>query len=121
MAAVDYSPFAGEMRERIAIQQEVDHPVGDGGGGQPGWTTITTVWASVTPVSSNIRIQTMDQALQVTHRIWARYLDYLAVPGAARYRVLWRKADMRILGVTNPDALKRYIEIMAVFGQMVGT
>lgn len=118
--AVDYSPFAGDMRERVMVQKEVDNPDNAGGGLQPTWTTIETVWAQISPVSSATRIMTMDQALQITHRVTMRYLSALAVPAASRYRLIWNGAEMRIAGVTNPDARQRFIEIMCVLGQMVG-
>lgn len=109
----------GRMRDRVTIQKET--PAEDqAGGATTTWTDVDTVWANVSPISASTRIQTLAQAMSITHKITIRYLSYLDMPGQNRYRIAYRGQYLRISGITNPDGIRRFQEIVGDLGQMVG-
>lgn len=89
----------GQMRERVAIksQTEVRSPSGET---TLSWdTTVATVWASVTGLSSRDILQAQQANVIATHRIRIRYRPDVTHTN----RLMWRGRTMEIASVVERD------------------
>lgn len=64
-------PFAGELGERVTLQQETNAPDGAGGNAR-GWADLATVWAKVEPVRAAETLQGQLLQGKVTWRVVIR-------------------------------------------------
>lgn len=65
----------GRMRKRIEVQTATE-TIDSHGGGVPSWSTTTTRWAEVRPLSAREVLQARQANLMVTHEIRIRsYAD----------------------------------------------
>ena len=97
---------AGPLRERIAIEQESN--VSDGQGGSTlSWTNVCTVFARVSPLRGQERLQAMQVQDETVHKITIRFRDDIT----PKMRVVWRSRIMNIRDVTNPDEKKKYLQL----------
>lgn len=62
----------GALRARLAIEEPVSTPDG-GGGAVVSWQAVAEVWASVTPVTGDERLEADATTARVTHRIVIRH------------------------------------------------
>lgn len=98
----------GQMRERVAIksQTEVRSPSGET---TLSWsTTVATVWASVTGLSSRDILQAQQANVIATHRIRIRYRPDVTHTN----RLEWRGRTMEIASVVERDN-RTALEILA--------
>lgn len=98
----------GQMRERVAIksQTEVRSPSGET---TMSWdTTVATVWASVTGLSSRDILQAQQANVIATHRIRIRYRADVTHTN----RLVWRGRTMEIAAVVERDN-RAALEILA--------
>jgi SPP1 family predicted phage head-tail adaptor len=98
----------GSMRERVAIkaQTEVRKPSGET---VMDWdTTVATVWASVSGLSSRDILQAQQANVIATHRIRVRYRADVTHLN----RLVWRGRTMEIAAVVERDN-RTALEILA--------
>lgn len=105
---------AGQLRERVTIQQESLTP--DGGGGSTlAWADVATVWASVEPLSGRERMQAQQLESAVDYRVKIRHRADVT----AGMRLVWGSAIMNIRAVYNEDRKRKYLTLDSERG--VGT
>jgi len=105
---------AGELRHRVAIQEQTDTTDGMGG--------FTTAWAAVAgmsslpaaiwPLKSKERLENLKLESEVTHRIRIRYVSGVT----SKMRVYWaeKSRTFNIIGTPiNPDERNIMLEMMA--------
>lgn len=81
---------AGDLRERVTIQQQARTPIG-GGESEPTWTDVDTVWASVEPLTGREAERAGQAAATQPHRVRMRYRADLSV--TVQRRLVWRRSD----------------------------
>jgi SPP1 family predicted phage head-tail adaptor len=103
---------SGSLRHRIDIQ--VQTPTNDGMGGQSlSWASVSgmsTVPASVWPLSSNERLESMKKELEVTHKIRIRYRSGIT----SKNRIVFGSRVFDIISFLNVSEKNRYIDILAL-------
>ena len=88
---------AGELNRRLVLQEPVETP--DGAGGiTRSFTTATTLWAKVEPVSVRSVVVADAAGATITHRITIRAREDITTrhrfaEGAAIYRIVTLRAD----------------------------
>lgn len=102
---------AGQLRERITIQQAVETPDG-GGGSSVVWTDLATLWAEVRPLSGRERLQAQQIEASVDYRVTIRYRSDVD----AGMRVVWGALTMNIRAVYNEDRKRKYLTLDAESG-----
>lgn len=107
---------AGDLRERVTIQQRAEalDAIGENTGG---WVDLATVWASAEPLSGNEYFAAGQQQQTVDVRFRIRYRA--DVTGAMR--VVWRGEPHDIVGPPiNVEGRREYLELMTVQGTRDG-
>lgn len=97
---------AGQLRERVTIQQAVETPDG-GGGSSIDWQDVATVWAEVRPLSGRERLQAQQLESAVNYRIRIRFRSDIT----AGMRLVWRDQVMNIRAVYNEDQKRAYLTL----------
>lgn len=92
-----------ELRHRITIQQKSKTSDGQGGFSYS-WSTLATVWAKVSPVSTRERLYGQQIEYQRTHQIWLRYRSDIT----QEMQVTFDGRTFQIKGVFSPDERKIY-------------
>lgn len=89
---------AGELRERVTVQQssETRNPLGEA---IPTWSTFAEVWASVNGVTSRELLLAGQQQTEISHRVKMRYLPGLT----QQMRLAWRGRTLEIVSVLEQD------------------
>jgi len=95
------------FRHRIDIQKRTR--VFDGEGWKYEWPTIDTVWASISPVSAQERLEWQKLDVEVTHKISLR-----PYPGIDRvdHRLKFRGRVFTIVSILNPKELGRRLDLI---------
>ena len=102
---------AGQLRERVIIEQPVRTPDG-AGGADVTWEVLASVWAEVvTLAGTEAMLGARDEARQA-HRITIRFRDDVT----AQMRLSWRGQALNIRGVRDPDGKRRWLAINAEGG-----
>lgn len=101
----------GQLRDRVTIQRD-SGTSGDGGAYEPTWIEVAQVWANVRPLTVRESLVAQQTASRVNYVVTIRYRQDVS----AEMRLVWRGASMNILGVTNPDQHRAFLEITAVLG-----
>lgn len=101
----------GDMRQRLALQQEV-RTADTGGGASLSWSTIKTIWAEVMPVSAREDMQGEKLSGRTTHKIITRYDSGITTD----MRLLLGARIFNIRGVRNVEERGRFLEIIAEEG-----
>ena len=96
----------GELRHRLTLEEPVETADGTGGVTRS-FATVTTLWASVTPVSARGRVEAASLAADVTHRIVIRSGPQLTT----RHRLREGTRIFRILALRDRDGSGRFVEI----------
>lgn len=94
----------GMMSARLDLEMRND--VSDGQGGiVPGFVSVTSVWARIEPVFLKQEERAGEEVFSVTHRLWIRFREDLAVG------MRFRKGDRIFVlkGFHDPDETRRYI------------
>ena len=94
-------------RHRINIQKRTR--VFDGEGWKYDWQTIDTVWASISPVSAQERLEWQKLDVEVTHKISLR-----PYPGIDRidHRLEFGGRVFDIVSILNPKELGRRLDLV---------
>lgn len=100
---------AGVLNERVAIQSRPS--VQDGQGGLTGdWSTVRTVWARVTQPSARRQLEAGAVADSRTYIVRLR----AAQAPTIQQRLVWRKRELRVDGVTAVGDGLHYVDVTAV-------
>lgn len=97
--------FAGQLREKITIEQEALLDDGQGGDDRGSWVPVTGLVglsAKVRPLSAQEQLAAAQMQSHVTHEVTIRYQSAAAVAGAASWRIRWTSRDDRILDIVGP-------------------
>lgn len=91
----------GDLRHRIDLQSYTDY-TDIYGKIDRAWVTYATVWAQITPTSSNESINGLQLNTSTTHAVLVRYNPLVQ----ANHRVLFGARVLNIQGVRNLDEMK---------------
>lgn len=94
----------GMLNRRITIQQKTDTPDGFGGV-TTAWSTFSSAWASIRPVSAKERFFAYKNEHNITHVIKIRYRTGLATS----MRILYNGRIIRIHGIRDENEAHRYL------------
>ena len=95
---------AGELTHRVTVESAAGTP--DGGGGESVvWDTLATLWAVIRPTEAGERIVAGHLSGVVTHLVTFRFREDIA----GGMRILYRGRLFRILGVEDPDEMRRFV------------
>lgn len=97
----------GELRHYIALQSSTETR-GTGGSVVKSWSTHTSVWARVQPLTGQVALQAQQINAELTHRITIRYNSTLAEGD----RVLWGSRIFDINVIRNLDERDIYQELL---------
>ena len=95
------------FRHRIDIQKRTR--VFDGEGWKYEWPTIDTVWASISPVSAQERLEWQKLDVEVTHKVSLR-----PYPGIDRvdHRLQFKDRIFTIVSILNPKEMGRRLDLI---------
>jgi len=95
------------FRHRVDIQKRTR--VFDGEGWVYEWDTIDTVWASISPVSAQERLEWQKLDVLVTHKISLRpYHDINRID----HRLEFKDRVFNIVSILNPQELGRRLDLI---------
>jgi len=98
----------GELNRRLTLQAPVE--TADGAGGSTrSYTTVTTLWAKVEPVSARYDMVAAGTGATVTHRIVIRSGPEVT----ARHRLVEGARIYRVVSVHDEDSSRRFRVIHA--------
>lgn len=101
--------IAGRLRKRVELQSNT--PVANAIGEHvPGWATVATVWAGITPVSGSERFRNNMESAEVSHKIKIRY--YAGLTPAMRIKLGSRLFDIQ--SIINLQERNADMEILAL-------
>lgn len=109
----DCNDFASKAKHRIVIQS-LSETIDDFGAPVSTWSTQSTVWSAIKPMSGNERFVHEQLEATATHKFTIRYqsaLENIAVVG--RYRITWNSRIFNIRQVRNIETENRFLEIIA--------
>jgi SPP1 family predicted phage head-tail adaptor len=98
---------SGDLDRRLVLQAPAETPDGAGGVTR-GYTAVTTLWASVEPVSARNSVIADAGGATVTHRIVIRRREGLTT----RHRFIEGNETYRIVSLRD-DATRRFLVIGA--------
>lgn len=94
------------MRFRVEIQNPTYTDAGSGNR-TVAWTSDGTIWADITPLSSQERFFAAQQQAQSTHKITCRYTDAITQES----RLLHGAKTFHVVSVTNTENRNRELQI----------
>lgn len=98
----------GNLNKRITVQYETR--VADGMGGfNTTWTDLADVWAAIWPVSAKETISSMQNVMEISHRIRVRYRSTI-LPS---YRIKFGTRYFNIVSIINPNEKNEWMDILA--------
>ncbi len=98
----------GTFNHRLALEMPVETPDGAGGVARS-YATVTTLWASLTPVAARGDVSADRLGADVTHRILIR----VGPEVTTRHRLRAGARVFRIVSFRDPDERGRFLEISA--------
>lgn len=98
----------GKLRHRITFETLAQVSDGQGGSTET-WSTLATVWASVTPVSSKERLYGQKIDYQRSHKVIIRHRTDIT----QEMRFTYDSRTFQIKGALRPDERKFYLFIDA--------
>lgn len=105
---------AGQMRERVTIQQE--NETSDGGGGYSvAWIDVASVAAQVRPLRGKEQLEHMQMQDSTLFTVTIRYRSDVT----PKMRLDWIGTILNIRAVINPDQRRRFLEITCEAGVAV--
>lgn len=99
---------AGPLRQRITIEQRTLGASSETGEPLRVWTTFTTAWASVSPMSAKELFFAEAVTPEATHLITMRYQAGVT----SAMRVKHRGRYLNIVSIRNIDERRREIELL---------
>jgi SPP1 family predicted phage head-tail adaptor len=97
-----------ELRHRLVLEQPVETPDGAGGVARS-YASVTTLWASVTPVTAHAETAADALGAEVTHNIIIRFRADVTTHHRLREDTL----IFRIVALRDQDGSGRFLEIDA--------
>ena len=98
---------AGDLRHLVTIQKNT--PTADGMGGLVAvWTTLTTAWAAIWPVSAKERVSNQQLETQLTHKIRIRYQSGIASANRVRFGARYFK----VVSIINQDERNIQLDLL---------
>lgn len=98
---------AGELRDRIRIDQNNGTTSNEIGEEIPGWTVLATLWGKVEPMSTGEQWRRQQMNASANWKVTIRYRSDVR----STMRVVKDGRTFEIEGVTNPDMKKRFLEL----------
>lgn len=98
---------AGKLRHRVVIQS-VSEALDSYGQPALTWSTVTTVWGSVEPLTGNEAWKAKQINADVTHRVVIRHYDGLT----PKHRLQHDSRTLEILSVRNFEERGIYDEVL---------
>lgn len=99
-------PGAGDLRERVLIQQ-VSTTRDAMGGEIQAWSNLGTFWAQVAPMSAGEQYRRSQVQSSANWKITVRYNASIT----PQMRIAWRGHTFLVKGMTNPDMRRRFLEL----------
>lgn len=99
---------AGRLRHRIAIQS-ASESLDDFGSTTKVWSTDTTVWGHVEPLSGQEKFEAQQVVGEVTHKITTRYYSSGITPDM---RLVYDSRTFEILSVIDVREHNRAMELL---------
>ena len=101
-------PRAGQLNQRITIQQDIG-TIGNVGQKVPNWTTLATVWARVRALSGTERFAAQQVLAELSYELTIRHRTDLN----ETHRVLLSNGTpLDIQAILDPDGRKRELLIL---------
>lgn len=97
---------AGELRERVTVQQATENRTPMGEVTQT-WGAFSTVWASVQGVSAREFLLAGQQQVEISHRVRMRYLAGLT----SQMRISWRGRILEIVSLLEYGNRSEHVAI----------
>lgn len=98
---------AGDLNKRIEIQAPTR--AGDGMGGfAETYSTICTVWAALWPTSASEMVKSMQQTMEISHRIRIRYRSALR----SSWRIKFENRYFNVVSIINPNERNEWLDLM---------
>ena len=96
-------PPIGKLRQRLTLQQPVR--AADGGGGAAvTWTFVADVWAAMSPIGGDERVDADALQGRLTHEVWIRFRSDVA----AQMRFILGARIFDIRGVADIEEAHRF-------------
>lgn len=103
---------AGDLREQVEIQQQIETP--DGAGGRAvSWLTVATVWAQVRAVSGREQIEAGALSNVQAWRVRIRWRSGIGITN----RLVYRGTYLNVRSASDPDQRRQWLDILADSGQ----
>ncbi len=102
-------PSIGRLRHRLTLEQAARTPDG-GGGASETWSTVTSVWASITPTGGTEAVDADALTGRISHEIVCRHRPDIAP--AMRLRRGTRVFE--IAAVIDVDERRRWLKCLCV-------
>jgi len=90
---------AGQLRQRVTIQQKPTVTRDGFGAEAPGWSTLVTLWAKVETLTGREFVEQARAGAELTHKVTVRYYAMIA----PTMRVAWGSRILEIAGVLHDD------------------
>jgi SPP1 family predicted phage head-tail adaptor len=104
---------AGELRDRIRIDQDLGATVNVIGDAVPDWQPLITgtddgmIWANVAPMSAGEQWRRLQMNAEANWKVTIRHRTDIT----PRMRVVFGPRVMEIRGIVNPDMKRRFLEL----------
>jgi len=104
---------AGELRDRIRIDQDEGTTVNAIGDAVPDWQPLVVgtddgmIWANVAPMSAGEQWRRIQMNAEANWKVTIRHRTDIN----PRMRVVFGPRVMEIRGITNPDMKRRFLEL----------
>lgn len=103
----------GAMRHSVLIQQKTVVRDPHGGYSASTWATVSTVFASIEPLSGNEYVQHNQLQAGATHRIRIWYSSDVSSIAVKDWKIVFGSREFDIKSLVNPREENEMIEIMA--------
>ena len=111
MAPTCAKTHAASMNKRVEVQLE--SATSDGQGGfENEWATTQTLWASIEPLKGYERMQAMQLANPITHKVRMRYNSGVTT----KHRLLYSGRVFQIKEVINENEADAFLTLRCVEG-----
>ncbi len=104
--------MARNMHQKIICRRQILTPA-SAGQQQESWQEIAIVWADVTALSGDMKVEAGQKFMATGYKIRTRYQDQLR----ATRTVLWQGQTYRVVSLFDPDNRKRILEMRLVEGR----
>lgn len=101
----------GKLRHRLGLQNKTTT---QNAYGEPvdTYTTSTTVWGSINPLSAQEAINAQQANMEITHKVTIRYSATTATYVLGTTRILFGTRVFEVTSITKPDEIKEQYELL---------